>query len=148
MEQELPFDLYEGETIEDMVGEFVRLMAKYKRMYSAFDVAKQVFRTRPEPLRFLRAAQLWQDDLDIKEQVDALIMRGDPALQVDSKEAKLRVLKQIYEDVRVDAKDRIAAIKTSAELCGEVVKHVEKKIEDNRPPAIPTFVIKRYEDGE
>ena len=146
MDQELPFELYEDESIEEMVAEFVRIMAKYKRSYSAFDVAKQVFRTRKEPLRFLQAAQLWQDDLDIKERVDEIMLRGNIASQVDTKEDKLRVLKQIYEDGRVDAKDRIAAIRTSAELCGEVIKHVEKKIEDNRPPTIPTFVIKKYQD--
>lgn len=120
-------------------------MAKYKKQYSAFDVAKVVFKNRPEPLRFLQAAQLWHDDLDIREQVDAIMLAGSTG-SVDSKERKLQVLQQIYEDTGVEARDRITAIKVSAELQGEIVKIVDKTVKNDGPPQMPTFIFKKYEN--
>lgn len=139
--------LFPGEDETFLKGEYVRLMAKHRRTRSPYEVAKYVFKDLPEPeLRSGQAAQIWGSDLEVLEAIDEAVLRGSSSV-VDTREARLRTLKQIYDDSAITAKDRIAAIELAAKIEGEIIKQVDSKstVETNQP-ALGPIIFKRYED--
>jgi hypothetical protein len=141
--------VFEDEDEETLKAEFVRLMAKHKQKYSAYEVAKYVFRDLKDPdLRAAQAAQVWGNDIEIKEQIDEAILYG-PDGKTDEKEKLIAVLKGIYEDQGVAARDRINAVRQHAELQGMIVvrKETEKKLLAGEGlPGLPRIVLAEYND--
>jgi len=138
---------FEDDDEAELRLEYIRLMAKHQNKFSPYEVAKYVFRDCRDPeLRSQQAAQVWSNDLEVKEAIDDIIMGRNKTSDLDDKSQRLRVLKSIYDDPNTPVKERIAAIRVAAELEGEVIKAVDKKVTIRDNVALPQFTIMRYDD--
>lgn len=142
-----PVPIFEEEDEESLIANFVKMSALYPK-YSAFEICQHIFKDLREPdLRANQAALQWSKDLTILERIrQARLNGGDEPAPVDSKEAKLKKLEAIYNDNEVGMKDRLAAMRLHAEMSGEIVKAIDKKVDDGRRAHFPQVVQGIYAD--
>lgn len=139
--------IFEDEDAEALIAEFVRLSALYPNK-AAWDITRHIFKfLKDSEARHMQAAMVWQNDLAIMERVRIARLNGgvEPS-NIDDTETQLRKLQAIYDDSDEAMKERLAAMRLHAEISGRIIKAVEKKIEDKRSAALPTFVFAQYPD--
>lgn len=71
-----PFPIYEGETLAALEEDFVKTSAHHANRFSVYDVAKYVFRHLREPNRYMQAAEVWKDDLELAERIRVRMLKG------------------------------------------------------------------------
>lgn len=123
------------------------MSAKYHSNFTAFDVARYVFKGLKEPeARSLQAATYWASDLEVQEAIRETIANG-PIIPGITKEALAQRALAIADNITEDTKNRIAALRLVAELNGEIIKAVDKRVSyPDAKGGIPSIVFKRYED--
>lgn len=118
---------FPGEDAEAIKTRFVEVWAHHKNN-SPYEIAQYVFRDLKEPtLRAGQAAQIWGNDIELKERVRLLILKGPPVPDASQNELLRRTL-GVSDDPCTSPKDKIAAIRLAAELQGFIKKSVETKI--------------------
>lgn len=133
------------EDAEEILLRYIDLMAQWQTQYSTYEICKVVFQHLRDPgLRSAQAADVWSKDLEIKEAIRQKVLYKDGPPK-DEKTQYKDVLKSIYEDQLVSARDRVAALRLVAELDGHVIKAVDKKVTKNQATS-NTFIFKEYED--
>lgn len=144
-----PITFFEGEDPEALKTAFVDLCAKHKDHFSAYEVAKYVFKDLKEPeIRALQAAKVWSEDLEVKERIRVAILLGSDSPETNPAVLKRRLL-AIADDPKENAKDRIEAIRTIAQMQGDIVKPVELRATDGKGGGgLPVFNIVTYADKE
>jgi hypothetical protein len=142
-----PVAIFEDEDEDALKADFIRLCAVYPNQ-DIFEIASYVFRNQRDPLlRSQQAAMVWGKDLEVMERIrQARLNGGVEPSSIDDKETKLRKLQAFYDNEENDMKDRLAAMRLHAEMSGEIVKAIDKKVETNKVKAFPTFVIAQYAD--
>lgn len=123
--------IFEDEDEEALKANFIRLCALYPNQ-PVFDIASYVFRNQQDPeLRSQQAAMIWQKDIEVQERIRlARLNGGEEAKPIPSKEKRLEQLQAIFESDETSVKDKLAAARLIAEIQGEIVKAVDKKITD------------------
>lgn len=137
--------IFDDEDEEALKADFIRLVALYPQQ-PIFEVAAYVFRFQRDPeLRSQQAAMIWQKDIEVQERIrKARINGGEEPAPIESKEDKLRKLQAIYDDETVKVPDRLKAFELHAQIQGEIVKAVDKKITDNSKRAPRQIVFAQY----
>lgn len=139
--------IFEDEDEEALKANFIRLCALYPNQ-PVFEVAAYVFRNqRDHELRSQQAAMIWQKDIEVQERIrQARLNGGEEPTAIESKEEKLRKLQAIYNDSEVKVADRLKAFELHAQIQGEIVKAVDKKITDNTRKAPRQIVFAQSND--
>lgn len=120
-----PLVIYEDENEEDLRAEYVRLMCKWRTSYTPEQVCQFIFRNLRSPDRYIVAAQLWANDLELRSDVDDLINGRSENLDVkDNLKAQLQA---IVDLTSTPAKEKIAAIQLMAQMEGLIIKQIDKK---------------------
>lgn len=142
-----PVPIFEEEDEESLIADFVKMSALYPK-YSVFEICQHIFKDLREPdLRANQAALQWSKDLAILERIrQARLNGGVEVLPIDSKENKLKKLEAIYNDPETGIKDKLAALRLHAEIQGEIVKAIDKKVDDGRRAHFPQVVQGIYAD--
>lgn len=126
--------IFEDEDEERLIADFVTYSARYPDR-DPFEIAAYVFRNqRDNELRANQAAMIWSKDLPIQERIRTARLNGgaEPS-PVESKESKLKKLEAIYNDDSIKTADRLKAMELHAQIQGEIVKAVDKKVTNTRP---------------
>lgn len=126
--------IFEDEDEERLIADFVTYSARYPER-DPFEIAAYVFRNqRDNELRANQAAMIWSKDLPILERIRTARLNGgaEPSA-VESKESKLKKLEAIYNDDGIKTADRLKAMELHAQIQGEIVKAVDKKVTNTRP---------------
>jgi hypothetical protein len=143
-----PVTIFEDEDEDALKGEFIRLSALHPTR-TPDEIATYVFRNQRDPgLRSAQAAMVWLKDIDVLERIRQARLNGgvEPG-GIHTLEEKLRKLQVLYEDESQDLKDRLAAMRLHAEMSGQIVKAIDKKVDNGaKAKAFPTFVIAQYAD--
>lgn len=139
--------IFEDEDEEALKADFIRLCALYPQQ-GTFEIAAYVFRNQRDPeMRAQQAAMIWAKDLDIQERIrQARLNGGAEASPIDTKEEKLRKLEAIYDDENVKMTDRLKAMELHAQIQGEIVKAVDKKVTDIGKRSPRQIVFAQYPD--
>lgn len=140
--------IFEDEDEEALKADFIRLCALYPQQ-STFEIAAHVFRFQRDPeMRSQQAAMIWVKDLDVQERIRlARINGGEEAKPIPTKEQRLQQLQELFEDPLTAVKDKVAVARLIAEIQGEIVKAIDKTVDNkNKPPSLPTFIIAQYKD--
>ncbi len=139
--------IFEDEDEEKLLADFVRLCALYPDQ-NYLEIASYVFRNQRDPeLRAAQAGMIWHKDVGVKERIRlAKLNGGKEAAPIPDKAARLQMLQTIFEDEGQSAKDRLAAARLISEIEGEIIKAIDKRIDDKRTANLPTFVIAQYAD--
>lgn len=139
--------IFEDEDEEALKSDFVRLVALYPEQ-PVFQIATYVFRKQRDPeLRSQQAAMFWQKDIEVQERIrKARLNGGEEPSPIESKEDKLRKLQAIYDNDDNKVIDRLKAFELHAQIQGEIVKAVDKKITDNSKRAPRQIVFAQYAD--
>ena len=139
--------IFEDEDEEALKANFIRLCALYPNQ-PVFEVAAYVFRNQRDPeLRSQQAAMIWQKDIEVQERIrQARLNGGEEAAAIESKEEKLRKLQAIYNDAEVKVTDRLKAFELHAQIQGEIVKAIDKKVTDNSRKAPRQIVFAQSND--
>jgi hypothetical protein len=143
-----PVTLLDDEDESVLKGEFIRLMALHPTR-TADEIAAYVFRHQRDPgLRSSQAAMVWLKDIDVLERIrHARLNGGIEPSGIHTLEEKLRKLQVLYEDESQDLKDRLSAMRLHAEMSGQIVKAIDKRVDNNaKTKSFPTFVIAKYAD--
>lgn len=143
-----PVPFFEDEDEQAIIGEFVKLCALYPNE-NQLVIARHIFKDLRDPeLRAGQAWQQWSNDFSIKVRIDkAKLNGGVEPKEIDSKEDKLRKLEAFYNNDDNKMQDRLAAMRLHSELKGEIVKAIEKKVEDNRQFRVPIINQGIYRDA-
>lgn len=138
--------IFEDEDEEALKAEFIRLSAENPDR-TPIEIAEYVFRYAQDPsLRSAQAALIWSKDLEVLDRIRHYrLTGGDAEGEIASKKAKLKVLEAIYNDLGQKAADRIKAIELHAQIQGEIIKAVEKTIDD-KTRRFPKIVYAQYPD--
>ena len=143
-----PVTIFEDEDEDALKSEFIRLTALHPSR-TPDEIAAYVFRNQRDPgLRSAQAAMVWLKDIDVLERIrQARLNGGVEPVGIDSLEAKLRKLQAFYDDETNDMKDRLNAMRLHAEMSGQIVKAIDKKVDNGaKAKSFPTFVIAQYND--
>lgn len=126
--------IFEDEDESRLIADFVTYSARYPDR-DAFEIAQYIFRNQRDPdLRANQAAMIWVKDLEILERIrTARLNGGSEPCAIETKEQKLRKLQVIYDDPDVKVADRLKAFELHAQIQGEIVKAVDKKVTSTRP---------------
>jgi hypothetical protein len=124
--------IFEDEDEEALKANFIRLCVLYSNQ-PVFEVAAYVFRNQRDPeLRSQQAAMIWQKDIEVQERIrQARLNGGEEPAAIATKEDKLRMLEAIFTNEQNKLPERIKAIELHAQIQGEIVKAIDKKITDN-----------------
>jgi hypothetical protein len=118
---------FDNENPDEIRSEFILLCAKHKNTFEAYEVAQYVFKNLRDPAtRAFAAAQVWDNDLGVQEQIRQLILIGDNDVQTTDISLKRRLL-AIADDTKTPVKERIYAIETIAKMQGMITKPIEFK---------------------
>lgn len=143
-----PVPIFEDEDEQALIGEFVKMSALYPK-HEPLEIARHIFKDLREPeMRAGQAALQWTKDLTILERIrQAKLNGGVEPKPLDTKEEKLAKLEAIYNDPDVGMKERLAAMRLHAEIQGEIVKAIDKSINDKRTPRVPQVIQGVYDDA-
>ena len=124
---------FDDEDEEVLKAKFILAVARYPE-HSIFDIAQHIFKDlRDNTLRADQAATHWMKDIETKERIRIARLNGGKEPEApETKEAKLKKLEAVYDNPEVAVKDRIAAMRLHSELEGQIIKSVEKKVDDGR----------------
>lgn len=120
--------IFEGEDETALRTKFIELSAKHHRNqnFTGVDIAKYVFRDLKEPeMRALQAATYWEKDLEVQEAILDLIAHTN---MLTARAQRLQIAMDIATDTKADKRDRLIAVRLAAEMEGEIVKAVDKKV--------------------
>lgn len=125
--------IFEDEDEEKLKADFIRLCALYPNQ-DIFEVASYVFRNQRDPeLRSQQAGMIWSKDIEVQERIrQARLNGGEEPNPIDTKEDKLRKLEAIYNNEDNKLADRLKAMELHAQIQGEIVKAIDKKVDDGR----------------
>lgn len=126
--------IFDDEDEDKLKADFIRLCALYPNQ-DILEISSYVFRNQRDPsLRSEQAATIWLKDLDVLERIRIAKLNGgaEPS-PIPTKEARMRQLQKLFEDVNTPAREKIAAARLIAEMNSEITKAVEKKITNERP---------------
>lgn len=143
-----PVAIFEDEDEDALKSEFIRLTALHPSR-TPDEIAAYVFRNLRDPgLRSAQAAMVWLKDIDVLERIrQARLNGGVEPTGIHTLEEKLRKLQVLYEDESQDMKDRLSAMRLHAEMSGQIVKAIDKKVDNGaKAKTFPTFVIAQYPD--
>jgi len=142
-----PVAIFEDEDEEALKSEFIRLSALHPTR-TPDEIAAYVFRNQRDPgLRSAQAAMVWLKDIGVLERIrEARLNGGVEPAGIHTLEEKLRKLQVLYEDESQELKDRLAAMRLHAEMSGQIVKAIDKRVDNTKAKSFPTVVIKRYDD--
>lgn len=145
MEDDAQLIWFENEDSEAILAKYIEFMAVHGVHFSSYDICKSLFSNLKDGLtRAGQATIAWSKNIEVQEAIRQRKLYSEKPKE--EKDQLKQVLKSIYEDQLLQAKDRIAAVRTAAELEGWIIKSVDKKVTDNSPPKPYTFVLKEYED--
>lgn len=139
--------IFEDEDEEKLKADFIRLCALYPQQ-DYFEIAAYVFRNQRDPeLRSQQAGMIWHKDIEVQERIRlAKLNGGEEPSPIDSKEDKLRKLQAFYDNEENKIADRIKAMELHAQIQGEIIKAVDKKVDHTkRPPR--QIVFAQYADN-
>lgn len=139
--------IFEDEDEEALKADFIRLCALYPQQ-GTFEIAAHVFRFQRDPeMRSQQAAMIWNKDLDVQEKIRLARINGqDNTVPIPTREQRLHQLQELFETA-TSVKDKVAVARLIAEMQGEIVKAIDKTVDNkNKPPTLPTFVIAQYKD--
>lgn len=139
--------IFEDEDEEQLKADFIRLRALYPNQ-DQFEIARYVFRHQVDPeLRSQQAAMIWSKDIEVIERIRlASLNGGEEPSPIETKDDKLRKLQAIYNDEQVTVTNRLKAFELHAQIQGEIVKAIDKKITDNSKRAPRQIVFAQYND--
>lgn len=139
--------IFEDEDEESLKADFIRLCAIYPNQ-DIFEIAAYVFRNqRDSEMRAQQAAMIWNKDIEVLERIrKAKLNGGEEPNPIDSKEDKLRKLQAFYDDDANKLADRIKAMELHAQIQGEIVKAIDKKV-DNQRKVPRQIVFAQYADN-
>lgn len=125
--------IFEDEDEDKLKADFIRLCALYPDR-DKFEIASYVFRNQVDPeLRSQQAAMVWAKDIEVLERIRlAKLNGGEEPNPIDTKEDKLRKLEAIYNNEDNKLADRLKAMELHAQIQGEIVKAIDKKVDDGR----------------
>lgn len=139
--------IFEGEDEEALKSDFIRLCALHPKQ-DIFTIALYVFKGLPDiTMRSQQAALVWSNDIEVQERIRQARLGASDAPQLLTKEQRIARLQAIADDEGIAAKDRIAAHALIAELNGERIKSVDKKVERVKQ-ALPQVIMTQYTDDE
>jgi len=135
--------ILEGEDEAALKARFVELSARYPHFHPS-EIGQTVFGgLRDGMSRGSQAGYVWSRDLEVLEAVRQwTLTAGSQATSIPTKETVVAELHAISQSVAVEAKDRIAALKTIAEIGGYITKQVQADI---KTPKYPAIIFKKYE---
>jgi len=121
--------IFEDEDEEKLLADFVKYSAIHKDR-DPFEIAAYVFRNQRDPeLRAQQAAMIWAKDIDVAERIRlARLNGGAEGSVIPTKEQRMRQLQEMFEDVTLPVKERIAAQRLLSEMAGDIVKAVDKNV--------------------
>lgn len=125
-----PLAFYEDENATDLRAEYVRLMAKWRDRYTALQVCQYIFGRLRDPDRYVIAAQVWEQDLELTEQIDQLLHGTVEGL--DEEKAYIARLEAIADLNTTPSRDKIKALELAAQIKGMIKKQVEKTIKSDQ----------------
>lgn len=139
--------IFEDEDEEALKADFIRLRALYPNQ-DQFEIARYVFRKQVDPeLRSQQAAMIWSKDLEVMERIRvASLNGGEEPRAIPTKEQRLQQLQAIFEDSETAVKDKVAVARLIAEIQGEIVKAVDKRITDTGRKVPRQIVFAQYDD--
>lgn len=123
-----PLIFFEGEDQAALKAEFIQLSVRHKHNhnFTTADITKYIFRDLKEPeLRALQAADRWSKDLEIQDAIFQQSSFNDAASQ---REQVLQLAMDIAKDTKGERRDRLIALRLVAEMNGDIVKAVDKKV--------------------
>ncbi len=135
MSWETPLPIFEDEDENALTSKFVELVAAHPT-FSPMAITAHIFKDLKDPVaRSGQAAFDWMQRLDILERIRLAKLNGNKeALPIETKEGKLRKLEAIYNNEDNALRERLNAIRLHAEIQGEIVKAIDKKITDANTP--------------
>jgi hypothetical protein len=136
--------LFDDEDETALKARFVELWAKYPDR-SIVEIGDYIFKDLRNPeMRGAQWAMRWAKDLEVLEAVKKL-RQGQTQTDVASKTEIINSAWALAHSDRVDAKDRVAALKLIAEMQGMIEKNINKKTEEVKR-RMPNIVFERYAD--
>lgn len=136
--QDLVF--YPGEDEAALITRFVELRAKYKNNYTPTEVAQYVFSGLKEPSRAIQAAAKWDVLLEVKERIRLLELKNPEIADATKSDLISRSI-TLADDTRLEARDRLAAIRLAGELQGMIIKSAEVKAPGSNDNAEKTELL-------
>lgn len=139
--------IFEDEDEEKLKADFIRLSALYPNQ-DIFEIASYVFRNQRDPeMRSQQAGMIWSKDIEVQERIRlARLNGGEEPSPIDSKEDKLRKLQAFYDNEDNKLADRIKAMELHAQIQGEIIKAVDKKV-DHTKRAPRQIIFAQYADN-
>lgn len=131
-----PVPIFEDEDEQALIGEFVKLSARYPDR-NPYEICEHIFKNLRDPwLRSQQAALQWSKDLEILERIrQAKINGGTEAANSDPKKAWQAEVYAVINDERIgpqEKKARLDGLKLIGESNSWVTKSVQKQVDDKR----------------
>lgn len=118
---ETPVPIFDDEDEAELIARFVQMSARYADR-EPMEICGVIFKNLRDPImRANQAAMNWSKDLDIIERIHlARLNGGEEEKPVETKAMKLRKLEAMYNDEKMNPRERLKAIELHARITGEI----------------------------